>query len=80
MNGSVAMIIKFTKGAESSNGSQDKMALTINKSCKTPRAKYISETMKPTRVSKMDYSFEKAVSWLVFIFSPESSTLLGVIT
>lgn len=62
MNGSVTTIIKFTKGAESSKGSQDKMALIINKSCKTLSAKDISETMKLTRASKGDYSLEKAVS------------------
>ena len=73
-------MIKLTKGDESSRGNQDNTARIINKSCKMLREREISETINVMRVSKIDYSFVKAVSWLVFNLSPESSTLLGVIT
>lgn len=80
MNGSVTTVTNNTSGDVSSSGNQDSMALIMSINCNTPSAMVVIDTKKFTRASKGNYSSEISASWVVEIFSPESSTLLGVIT
>ena len=77
--GSVTVRIKLTKGDSSSNGSQEVMVLAINKSSRK-NSKTVTDLTRIKTKTVNAYFASKPPSCSARIFSPESSTLLGVTT